>query len=181
MAKTHLKKQLVVIVVATVAIAAIVASVNVYLQKYQVFVATSDGMAPTIVEGSLFRIEVFERPEITLFGYGDILAFRSPDDPETLVIKRVVGLPGDELKMVQKKLFRNGETPVEPYATNTDGHVILPSELFGWRDNMEPVRVPAEHLFLMGDNRDDSRDCRYWGPLAVDQVYGRVIAVLDAH
>jgi signal peptidase I len=91
---------------------------------------------------------------------GDVITFASPVDGERL-IKRVVAVGGDTV------LARRGVLYVNRHPVGTAGYIE-----FG------PVEVPAGHVFVMGDNHDDSFDSRFWGPLAVDRIYGRALKVV---
>ena len=86
---------------------------------------------------------------------GDIVVFEFPDDASLDYIKRVVGCPGDTLEMRNRVLYRNGQIVNEPYARHT-----LPRDVR--RDNFAPITVPAGHYFVLGDNRDESLDSRFW-------------------
>lgn len=89
---------------------------------------------------------------------GDIIVFEYPDDPSLDYIKRIVGLPGDTVEMRDKRFFRNGKAVSEPYVRHGDGQRM---ELL--RDSFGPVVVPPDKYFVMGDNRDNSLDSRFWG------------------
>jgi signal peptidase I len=89
----------------------------------------------------------------------DIVVFTSPVDRSIDLIKRVVAVGGDTVEVRDKKLYINGEAVPDPHATFTDptAHGAVP------RDNFGPVTVPPGKFFVMGDNRDQSYDSRYWG------------------
>ena len=113
---------------------------------------------------------------------GHVVVFKFPEDPTRDFIKRVIGLPGETVEIRDKTVFINGEALVEPYAHflepplhRDDPEYGLRSE--GARDNWGPEVVPAGQLFVMGDNRDNSRDSRFWGFLPRDQVKGRALLV----
>lgn len=109
---------------------------------------------------------------------GDIVVFRSKEDPTIDVVKRCVGIPGDEIQVVDKTLYLNGE-PVDDggYTRHTDPITYrnLPaySPSLRRRDNFGPIVVPPNHYFFMGDNRDNSHDSRFWGPLPAHLIKGR--------
>ncbi|MDR3362065.1 MAG: signal peptidase I [Desulfovibrio sp.] len=90
---------------------------------------------------------------------GDIIIFEYPNDPSMDYIKRVIGVPGDVIEVRAKQLYRNGQ-PVrdEPYTRYISKNTNEPR-----RDNFGPVTVPPGQFFVMGDNRDNSLDSRYWG------------------
>lgn len=104
--------------------------------------------------------------------HNDIVVFVYPEDRDKDFIKRVIGIPGDEIEIRNKKLFRNGQ-PVgdEPYARYTE-----PAEP-GPRDNFGPVTVPEGHVFVMGDNRDHSFDSRFWGFVPYEDIKGKAFII----
>ena len=89
---------------------------------------------------------------------GEIIIFEYPNDPSVDYIKRIVGTPGDTIEVRNKQLFRNGEPVKESFVRFTEPDRIQPV-----RDNFGPVTVPADKYFVMGDNRDNSMDSRFWG------------------
>ena len=90
---------------------------------------------------------------------GNIIVFVSPVDRKIDLIKRVIAVAGDTVEIRNKRLYINGEPVADPYATFTDPnvHSVVP------RDNFGPVTVPPGKFFVMGDNRDQSYDSRFWG------------------
>ena len=114
---------------------------------------------------------------------GDVVVFRFPDDPERDFIKRCVGLPGDVVELVDKRLFINGELVEDgSYTVHRDERVFPRSPFVDEgrrnRDNYGPYRV-EDGFFCLGDNRDNSRDSRYWRQPAVPRHYlkGRALLV----
>ena len=109
---------------------------------------------------------------------GDIVVFKYPDEPERDFIKRVIGLPGDTLELRNKKVLVNGHALDEPYV-----HFLEPASVssevtsFDVRERYGPVRVPDDQYFVMGDNRDNSQDSRYWGFLPRSYVKGRALMI----
>ena len=89
----------------------------------------------------------------------DIVVFRSPIDPQIDLIKRVIAIGGDVVEIRNKHLFINAEPVPDPHASFTDPRVHDTTP----RDNFGPVTVPSGKFFVMGDNRDQSYDSRYWG------------------
>ncbi|MBQ7738407.1 MAG: signal peptidase I [Desulfovibrionaceae bacterium] len=88
---------------------------------------------------------------------GDIIIFEYPEDESIDFIKRVVGIPGDVIEIRDKQFYRNGEPVMESYIRHVDPNISAP------RDNFGPKTVPEGHYFVMGDNRDNSQDSRFWG------------------
>jgi signal peptidase I len=112
---------------------------------------------------------------------GDVVVFRFPKDPSRDFIKRCVGLPGDTVAMRDKALVLNGEVLEEgPFIYHKDARTFrspVLDERLRRRDNFGPVEVPPDHYFFLGDNRDDSHDSRFWGPVPRDHVKGRAVVV----
>jgi signal peptidase I len=123
----------------------------------------SASMEPTLVEGD----RLWAR-RATVLGRGEIVVFRPPDRPGEDYIKRVVGLPGDTIAIRRQRVFINGTRLEEPYSVHRSPRRRLPDV-----DDRAPMTVPADCYFVMGDNRDNSRDSRYFGPVPVTLVYGR--------
>jgi signal peptidase I len=112
---------------------------------------------------------------------GDIIVFRYPLQPDTDFVKRVIGMPGDTLEVRDKKVSINGKQLEEPY-THFLQPVSTPSEFreitsFDVRDRYGPVTVPPNQYFVMGDNRDNSQDSRYWGFLPRDYIKGKALVI----
>ncbi|MEM1245572.1 MAG: signal peptidase I [Acidobacteriota bacterium] len=103
---------------------------------------------------------------------GDIVIFRSPEAPELDLVKRCIGLPGDEIRVVDKELYVNGEQiDDDSYTQTIDTRRDRRLVSFG------PETVPTDHLFCMGDNRDESHDSRFFGPVPMAHVKGRAVMV----
>ena len=144
---------------------------------------------------------------INLPGYAeplrrDVVVFKSPtqidqpEDPNPTLVKRVIGMPGDTLHMRSAKLFVNGVSQNEPYAEGSEVGADEISPLFDWQknhslsasrfgpapeqpthDNWGPLVVPPKHYFMMGDNRYNSKDSRYWGLVPRQNIRGRPMFV----
>jgi signal peptidase I len=98
---------------------------------------------------------------------GQIVVFRSVEEDETLLIKRVVGIPGDKIQIRDGTLYVNGEPQKEPYVHANPCRRYMPKTCaFG------PITVPKRHLFLMGDNRAVSHDSRFFGAVPEQNVEG---------
>jgi signal peptidase I len=102
---------------------------------------------------------------------GDIVVFKYPVNPEQDYIKRVIGVGGDTIEIKDKKVYVNGELQVENYAIFLDNKIFTAAEQP--RDNLEPVTVPDNSLFVMGDNRDNSYDSRFWNFVGLQSVKGK--------
>jgi signal peptidase I len=141
-------------------------------------------------------------PRLEAPARGDVVVFEWPKDRQKNLIKRLLGLPGDTLAMRAGVLWVNGEPRDEGYAVHTEVGSDPTYEAFGWqqhfvvrpalaappaprrdpsanpsRDNWGPLTVPAGHYFVLGDNRDNSLDSRFWGFVPDSLLRGRPIAV----
>ncbi len=103
---------------------------------------------------------------------GDVVVFKWPKDESKDFIKRVVGIPGDRIRIEKKKLYVNDVLQNEPYIQSIDPDTTDQSP----RDNFETV-VPPHSYFVMGDNRDDSYDSRFWGFVKGRKIVGRAILI----
>lgn len=132
------------------------------------------GPSVTELEKKLLPLRPVER--------GDIVVFRSKENPTIDVVKRTVGLGGDEIKVAAKELFLDGEqVDDDSYTKNVDPR-IFPNRpgldrQIRQRDTFGPFRVPDEQIFCMGDNRDRSYDSRFWGGLPRHHVKGRALLI----
>ncbi|UCH60767.1 MAG: signal peptidase I [Anaerolineales bacterium] len=95
---------------------------------------------------------------------GDVIVFHFPIDPEQEYIKRVIGLPGDHIVIGNQQVAVNDRVLVEPYVA-------------AWPDYQGDWIVPEEHLFVLGDNRNNSSDSHSWGPVPMANVVGKAVFV----
>ncbi|MFH1102921.1 MAG: signal peptidase I [Pseudomonadota bacterium] len=105
----------------------------------------------------------------------DIIVFRFPEEPGKDFIKRVIGISGDVIEVHDKQVYLNHQPIKNAYAVHTDPHVI-PGTIQP-RDNLGPITVPPDSLFVMGDNRDHSYDSRFWGFVDLNAVKGKAFLV----
>jgi signal peptidase I len=109
---------------------------------------------------------------------GDIVVFKYPDEPDRDFIKRVIGLPGESLELRNKRVYVNGTPLKESYVhfLDPEGHSQEVTS-FDVRERYGPVRVPEGQYFVMGDNRDNSQDSRYWGFLPRSYIKGKALMI----
>jgi signal peptidase I len=125
---------------------------------------------------------------------GDVVVFVPPHEPDKNYVKRLIGIPGDTLEMRNKILYLNGDPQPEPFVRHTDPNNDVYAPSMYWqcdyrpaaqqqadcrptRDNWGPVVVPADRFMMLGDNRDDSEDSRYWGFVTRDAVKGKPLFI----
>ena len=102
---------------------------------------------------------------------GDIVVFTIPQEPSKDFIRRIIGLSGDVIEIKNKQLYINNQKVEEDYIINTDSNILQN------RDNYGPVTVPEGSLFVLGDNRDNSYDSRFWGFLDSQKLKGKVSSI----
>ena len=150
-------------------------------------------MEPTILVGDRLLIDKFTFRNRFVPGLpiapgrdikrGDIVVFKFPNRPEVLYVKRTIGLPGEILEIRNKTLHINGQSVDEPYKVHSDQKTYQKETHFSLfhnsdrRDNYGPVRIPEDNYFVMGDNRDDSADSRYFGFLPRTHIVGRPLII----
>ncbi len=163
----------------------------------QAFKIPTGSMEPNLLIGDHLLVNKFvfgsylSRVESTLLPMRDIarrevIVFKYPEEPERDFIKRVIGLPGDQIEVRHKRVYVNGKVIDEPYAHYIEEpppvspeteHADRPLLSGDRRDSYGPVTVPPKHYFVMGDNRDNSQDSRYWGFLPREYVKGRALVI----
>jgi len=111
----------------------------------------------------------------------DVIVFKYPEEPERDFIKRVIGLPGETLEVRDKRVYVNGQPLDEPFthyidapAASSTAHEVTS---FDVRERYGPVTVPPNQFFVMGDNRDNSEDSRYWGFLPRENIKGKALLI----
>ncbi len=102
---------------------------------------------------------------------GEIVAFRSPIDPGEIYLKRVIAVANDTVAIRRGRLYVNSVPVPDEYAR------VRPNRRWSWQENIAPTRIPAGQLFVLGDNRDNSEDSRYFGTVPVDNVVGEPLFV----
>jgi len=106
----------------------------------------------------------------------DVIVFIFPLDRKKDFIKRVIGVGGDTIKIINKKVYVNGKLFDEPPGVQHTDPNIIPGNVQP-RDNMGPIKVPPGKLFVMGDNRDQSFDSRFWGFVPLKDVKGKAFMI----
>jgi len=188
----------------------VVIAVFVITFVVQAFQIPSESMENTLLVGDYLLVNKLcygGAPGNHLMPYqkiarGDIVVFHYPVDPKQHFVKRVIGLPGDRLRLINKKVLIDGNPLDEPYVRFLDPpHPMFRDSNSTFRDNFPRVDIPAVgmegkwwlemrklveddqlivpegHYFVMGDNRDDSQDSRYWGFVPRENIIGRPLLI----
>ena len=108
----------------------------------------------------------FSKPQ-----HDDIVVFEFPLNPKVDYIKRVIGVPGDVIEIKDKVVYRNGEKLEPTYTRFVEGYHL------GISDNVDKFTVPEGYYFMMGDNRDNSLDSRFWGYVKEDAIIGKAFII----
>jgi signal peptidase I len=170
----------------------------------QAFRIPSESMQNTLLIGDYLLVDKAHFGPAGAWGWllpyqkirrGDIVVFRWPVDPKQHFVKRVIGTPGDQIRLVNKRVFVNGQLQLEPYVIHIKGNFIsfrdnFPNGDFGfehpdtkWVQQLlrftedGELIVPDGYFFVMGDNRDDSSDSRYWGFVPRENIVGRPLVI----
>ena len=170
------------------------------------FKIPSDSMMPTLINGDFIavnkfsyglRLPVFHKTLIKIGGpdRGDVIVFRFPDNPKINYIKRLIGLPGDEVRYENKQLFINGKAIKKEFKSDylydstfglknaklynesfgSEDHRIMTMDIYPSQD--ETFNVPPGHYMAMGDNRDNSSDSRVWGFVPDMYLVGKAFGI----
>lgn len=160
----------------------------------QAFKIPSGSMIPTLQIGDHLLVNKFiygvklpfiykEIIPVSKPKHGDVIVFKFPMDESKDFIKRVIGIPGDIIEIRDKVVYRNGKPLDEPYVQHTSPTIIREKyPMDNWppkgfdprvRDNLGPIKVPPHKYFVMGDNRDESYDSRFWGFVDEKKILGK--------
>jgi signal peptidase I len=155
----------------------------------QAFTIPSGSMMDTLLVGDYILVNKFlygaelpladaHLPGLRHPERGDIIVFKYPQDEKRDFIKRIVGTPGDTVQMRGSQVLVNGRPLVEPYVKGggASAHAGAPGYC-GYAYGCEATRVPPDSYFVMGDNRDNSQDSRYWGFVKRDKIKGKAFLI----
>jgi signal peptidase I len=161
----------------------------------QTFVIPTGAMENTLLIGDRILAQRFPKPSLTR---GDLIIFRYPIDRHQTFVKRVIGVPGDRIRISKKIVYQNGAALAEPYVIHKNDYpdfyrdnfpsepeannMLLDAAREMLRNTMEngEVVVPAGKYFVLGDNRDNSLDSRYWGFVSSSDFIGRPLLIYDS-
>jgi len=150
------------------------------------FVIPSESMCDTLLVGDFLFVSKLDYGAKIPFTHmrlpglhaprrGEVIVFQWPEDPSKDFIKRCIATGGQTVEVRHKQVYVDGVRQTEPYVK----HTIASEDPAGYtpRDNYSPPTVPPGELFMMGDNRDNSNDSRFWGTVPMDLVKGRALFI----
>ena len=152
----------------------------------QAFKIPSGSMIPTLLIGDhilvnkfIYGIKIpFTEKKFLMFNKperGDVIVFKYPENPQKDFIKRVIAVEGETIEEKDKIVYVNGKILNEPYAHHYDRYLRPGGH--DPRDTFGPVTVPEDKVFVMGDNRDQSYDSRYWGFVDLNDIRGEAFII----
>lgn len=130
----------------------------------------SMNMAPSLETGDFIATDTRDYVFGAIPERKEIITFLYPKDPSIVYVKRVLGLPGEKISIKNGVVHINSTPIVEPY-------VSISSKAKNFSQNMPEVEIPNNHIFVLGDNRDNSNDSRFWGTLSVENITGKVTLI----
>ena len=169
---------------------AIVLALVIRTLVVQAFTIPSGSMMNTLLIGDYILVNKFlYGPEIPFTDAhlpglrapqrGDIIVFKYPQDERRDFIKRIIGTPGDQILIRGARVFVNGVPLTEPYTRHANSATRRPDAdtYCGYAYGCEPTTVPLDSYFVMGDNRDNSQDSRYWGFVRREKIKGKAFLI----
>ena len=167
-------------------VTALILALLIRTYAVQAFKIPSGSMEPTLLVGDHILVNKFIYGTVLPFSHERVLAVRSPHSGDVIVfkypgdmskdfIKRVVGTPGDVVTEKNKVVYVNGKRTADFFTQHTDPN-MKPGNMDP-RDNFGPVTVPPGEYFVMGDNRDESYDSRYWGFVPMKNILGEAFVI----
>jgi len=137
--------------------------------RFQIF---HEAMVPSLLPGDLV-IAYTAAYQAVEPQRGDIVVYRYPDEKGTLFLHRVIGIPGDRIEVHNQVVSVNEEALLEPYVEHTDASSMSGNV----RDNLGPITVPPDSYFVLGDNREESLDSRFLGPISKEHILGQAMCI----
>jgi signal peptidase I len=144
-----------------------IVTVQHQFQGLRTFRHPAESMSPGIMKGDCFLARKVSSPVATP-SRGEIIVFPFPEDRTKLFVKRVIGLPGEQIEIKDKQVFIDGKPLKDLWGVHRDS-ITIPMNV-SRRDHMPPLKIPQDSVFVMGDNRDYSLDSRFWGTLKIQDI-----------
>lgn len=172
MKKEKKKRVILPLFILTLMLSTVLYVTYTFTQNYEPILVSGSSMFPTLRSDEKYIIKKTQNVK-----FGDIVSFQSPEDSNDFYIKRVIGVAGDKIEYKDDKLYRNGEYITEPYLEdlkNSSRAVVplTPDFNLGTLSATQTETVPDNKIFVMGDNRIDSKDSRFFGFIDVSKVVG---------
>lgn len=158
------------------ALVALIAAVLLRMFVVSAYRVNSGSMEGTLMTGDYIFVNKLAYESGSLPQAGDVIVFKYPNNPDLEYIKRVVAVGGQTVQIADKKLFVDGIMIPDPANARHDDARLIPGDL-SQRDNTAPFVVPDGNYYVMGDNRDDSQDSRFWGPVPFENVMGKAVFI----
>jgi signal peptidase I len=140
--------------------------------RSQTFEISNEAMIPTFLPGDHVIMNRIAYQASTP-RRGDVVLYRYPDEEGKRLLHRVIGLPGDQIEIRAQALSVNGEPMTESYVQHTDQFLAFGNV----RDHVGPLIVPPDTYYVLGDNREESLDSRFLGPISRAQILGQVVFI----
>lgn len=158
------------------AIIALVAAILLRLFVVSAYRVSSSSMENALFEGDYIFVNKLAYSYGNDPKAGDIVVFKYPNNPQKEYIKRIAALPGQTVQVADKIVYVDGEVaPIPVHSKHIDKR-IMPGDL-SFRDNFGPYQAPVDEYFVLGDNRDDSRDSRFWGTVPRENILGKAVFI----
>jgi signal peptidase I len=130
----------------------------------------SENMSPTLKAGDFIATDKREYLNGIFPERKNIISFQYPKDPSTIYVKRVIGLPGEKIFIKNGVVHINNKPITEPYVPQS-------SKIKDYSQSMIEIDIPKDHIFVLGDNRDNSNDSRFWGFLPIENITGNATLI----
>jgi len=158
------------------AIFALLAAILLRIFVVSAYRVNSASMEDTLLNGDYIFVNKLAYEFGTEPQIGDIIVFEYPNNPEKKYIKRIVAGPGQQVQIADKIVYVDGQVASIPALSKLIDKRVIPGDL-SFRDNFGPYQVPSGQYFVLGDNRDDSRDSRFWGSVPQQNIQGKAVFV----
>ena len=158
------------------AILALVSAILLRMFVVSAYQVNSASMEDALYEGDFIFVNKLAYEFDNAPKAGDIIVFKYPNNPQKEYIKRIVAVGGETVTVADKIVYVNEEVAMIPVTTKNTDKRIIPGDL-SFRDNFGPYLVNMDEYFVVGDNRDDSRDSRFWGTVPRDHIVGKAVFV----